>query len=69
MPQLKSRQEVHSRKQTQHARAGNSPDMNPIENLWSILKKLVGKMDCSTEERMVTNVIQEWFHDSGVRNI
>jgi anaerobic glycerol-3-phosphate dehydrogenase len=26
-------------------------------------------MDCSTEERMVTNVIQEWFHDSGVRNI
>jgi transposase len=36
---------------------GNSPDMNPFENLWSILKKHLGKMDCSTEHRMVTNVI------------
>jgi transposase len=36
---------------------GNSPDMNPIENLWSILKKRLGKMGSSTEERMVTNVI------------
>jgi transposase len=34
---------------------GNSPDMNPNENLWSKLKKRLGKMDCSTEERMVTN--------------
>jgi transposase len=47
----------------------NSPDMNLIENLWSILKKLLGKMDCSTEERMVTYVIKMWFHDSGMKNI
>jgi transposase len=45
---------------------GNSPDMNPVENLWSILKKCLCKMDCSTEERMVMNV---WFHESGVKNI
>jgi transposase len=44
---------------------GSSQDMNPIENLWSILKKRLGKMDCSTEERMVTNVVKVWFHDSG----
>jgi hypothetical protein len=43
--------------------------MNPIENLWSILKKRLGKMDCPTEECMVTNVIKVWFHDSGVKNI
>jgi transposase len=36
---------------------GNSPDMNPIENLLSILKKRLGNMGCSTEERMVTDVI------------
>jgi transposase len=48
---------------------GNSPDMNRIENLWSILKKSLGKIDCSAEERMVTNVIKVWFHDSGVKNI
>jgi transposase len=36
---------------------GNSPDMNPIKNLWSILKKRLGKTDCSTEEHLVTNMI------------
>jgi transposase len=48
---------------------GNSPDMNPIGNLWNIQKKRLGKMDCSTEERMVTNMIKVWSHDSGVKNI
>jgi transposase len=28
----------------------NSADMNPIENLWRILKGHLGKMDCSAEE-------------------
>jgi transposase len=48
---------------------GNSPHMNPIKNLWSILKKSLGKMDCSTEEHVVTNVIKVWFPDSEVKNI
>jgi hypothetical protein len=26
-------------------------------------------MDCSTEERMVMNVIKVWFHDREVKNI
>jgi hypothetical protein len=34
-----------------------------------MLKKRLGKMDSSTEERMVTNVTKVWFHDSGVKNI
>jgi transposase len=39
---------------------GNSPDMNPIKNFWSTLKKSLGKMDCSTEECMVTDMIKVW---------
>jgi transposase len=42
--------------------------MNPVETLWTILKKRLGKMNCSTEEHMVTKVIKVWFHDSGVKN-
>jgi transposase len=47
---------------------GNSPDMNPIENLWSILKKRMGITYCSTEERVVTKVINVWFRDCGVKS-
>jgi transposase len=35
---------------------GNSSDMNPIGNLWSILKIRLGNMECSAEERTATNV-------------
>jgi hypothetical protein len=48
---------------------GNSPGMDTIENLWGIVKKYLGKMDCSPEERMVTNMIKVWFHNSGVKNM
>jgi transposase len=48
---------------------GNSPYMKSIENLWSLLKKRLGKIACSIEECMVTNMIKVWFHDSGVKNI
>jgi hypothetical protein len=29
---------------------GTSPDVNPIENKWSIVMKRLGKMDCFTEK-------------------
>jgi transposase len=48
---------------------GNSPDMNPMENLWSVVKKRLSKLDCATEERVVTSVIKMWFHECGVKNI
>jgi transposase len=40
---------------TMFERPGNSPDMNPIDNLCSILKKRLGKMGCSVEERTLTD--------------
>lgn len=48
---------------------GNSPDLNPIENLWHILKNRLAKMDCTTKEKMITSAIQVWFHDEEVKNM
>lgn len=48
---------------------GNSPDLNPIENLWGIVKKRLRKMDCTTKEKMICAVIKVWFHDQEIREI
>ena len=39
---------------------GNSPELNPIENLWYILKNCLAKMNCVTKEQMIKNAIQVW---------
>lgn len=48
---------------------GNSPDINPIENLWAIMKRRIMGKDCSTMEKLICAVIQVWFHDEEVRNM
>ena len=32
---------------------GNSPDLNPIQNLWAIIKRKLFKYDCSTKISLV----------------
>ena len=44
---------------------GNSPDLNPIENLWSIVKNRLRKMDCTTKIKL----IYVWFHDEEIKKI
>ena len=39
---------------------GNSLDLNPIENLWSILKSRLEKLDCTTKTKLIEAVIQVW---------
>lgn len=41
---------------------GNSPDLNPIENLWSRLKKLVSAKRPSNKKDLIEAVIRSWFH-------
>ncbi|GFT24874.1 uncharacterized protein TNCV_3021591 [Trichonephila clavipes] len=48
---------------------GNSPDVNPMENLWSIVKIRVSKMDCSTKKKMIENTAKIWFHDDEIKNV
>lgn len=42
---------------------GNSPDLNPIENLWAIVKLEAQKKDCTTLEKMTLAIIDIWFHE------
>ena len=39
---------------------GYSPDMNPIENLWGIVKKRLKKIDITTKVQLIENLIQIW---------
>ena len=40
---------------------GNSPDTNPIENVWNIMKKEIGnQMPCKTEEAW-KRVCKAWY--------
>ena len=42
---------------------GNSPDLNPIENLWAIVKLEARKKDCTTLEKMTQAILDIWFSD------
>jgi hypothetical protein len=39
---------------------GNSPDLNPIENLWSILKRQVDKQKPTNSDKLQALIMQEW---------
>lgn len=41
---------------------GNSPDLNPIENLWARLKKLVAQRRPSNKRELIEAVVASWFH-------
>lgn len=45
---------------------GNSPDINPIENLWSICKTRLRTMDCTTKTKLIESVIAVWYRDENV---
>jgi len=48
---------------------GNSPDLNPIENLWSIVKSRLRKLDCTTKTKLIQSIIHVWFHDEEIKKI
>lgn len=37
---------------------GNSPDMNPVENLWEITKEMI-----TTKVRLIEKLINVWHHN------
>ena len=41
---------------------GNSPDLNPIENLWSRLKRAVGAKRPGNKRELIESIIGAWYH-------
>ena len=46
---------------------GNSPDLNPIENLWSIIKLRLRRRDCTTREKLIEAIIDCWYRDPQIQ--
>ena len=45
---------------------GNSPDLNPIENLWATIKRRIEKTDCSTVQKLISAITRTWYYDDEV---
>ena len=48
---------------------GKSPDLYPIENLRSIFKNRLRKIDCTNKIKLIQSVIHVWFHDEEIKQI
>ena len=48
---------------------GNSPDINPIDNLWSIRKARLRNHDCTTKEKLINSVTAVWYHDPEIQRM
>lgn len=42
---------------------GNSPDMNPIENVWELLKREISKSTITTKRELIEKLIYEWNYN------
>ena len=42
---------------------GNSPDLNPIENLWAILKSKLRRKRNLNKRELISNIVKVWFHE------
>lgn len=47
---------------------GNSPDMNPIENLWAIVKKKLKKYNITNKNDLIERLLQIWHHDDEINS-
>ena len=45
---------------------GNSPDMNPIENLWAILKSQMKKKTITNKQQLIEELISAWARNASM---
>lgn len=46
---------------------GNSPDMNPIENVWDCLKAELGKEEITSKPKLIERIIYHWHHNENLK--
>ena len=49
--------------------AGNSPDMNPIESLWCLLKNEIHEVPITTKKQLIERLIKVWFHSDRIKDL
>lgn len=47
----------------------NSPDLNPIENLWSVLKQKLLRTGSLSKQNLEANVKKIWIEDEGLKTL
>ena len=45
---------------------GNSPDINPIENLWAIVKQKLQMEDITTKNKLIRSILNIWNHNDNI---
>lgn len=48
---------------------GNSPDLNPIENVWSLLKQEVNKFEITNRATLKEKIISEWKNNLKIKKM
>lgn len=48
---------------------GNSPDMNPIENLWEVTKREMSKETITNREELISKLTTVWYESSDLKEI
>jgi transposase len=48
---------------------GNSPDMNPIENIWELVKRRVSTDLITTKQQLIEKLIAVWCRDPEVKTL
>ena len=45
---------------------GNSPDLNPIETMWAIIKRRLKGRTIKTKSQTISAIIKAWLYDNSV---
>ena len=48
---------------------GNSPDLNPIENLWELVKRRMSKVIITNRTDLICKLIEVWHRDEEIQRI
>lgn len=48
---------------------GNSPDLNPIENVWEMLKREVAKDQVTNKVKLIERIIFHWNHNQHLKDM